>query len=62
MNYAASRMSVVSLATMGALMTITAAFAGVVFLNEPVSVLSLAGTVLIIYGIRQVTRPEEREN
>lgn len=56
-NYAAARMSVVSLATMGALMTITAAFAGVVFLNEPVSALSLAGTVLIIYGIRQVTRP-----
>ena len=57
-NYAAARMSVVNLATIGTLMTITAAFAGVIFLKEPVSAMSLAGTVLILYGIRQVTKPE----
>ena len=57
-NYAAARMPVVNLATIGTLMTITAAFAGVIFLQEPVSSMSLAGTVLILYGIRQVTKPE----
>ncbi len=57
-NYAAARMPVVNLATIGTLMTITAAFAGVIFLHEPVSAMSLAGTVLILYGIRQVTKSE----
>jgi len=55
-NYAAARMSVVSLATVGTLTTITAAFAGVIFLAEPMNAMSLAGTLLILYGIRQVTR------
>ena len=51
-------MPVVNLAIIGTMMTITAAFAGVIFLQEPVSAMSLAGTVLILYGIRQVTKPE----
>ena len=55
-NYAAARMSVVSLATVGTLTTITAAFAGVLFLSEPMNAMSLAGTLLILYGIRQVTK------
>ena len=55
-NYAAARMSVVSLATVGTLTTITAAFAGVLFLGEPMNAMSLAGTLLILYGIRQVTK------
>lgn len=55
-NYAAARMSVVSLATVGTLTTITAAFAGVLFLHEPMNAMSLAGTLLILYGIRQVTK------
>ena len=57
-NHAAARMPVVNLATIGTIMTITAAFAGVIFMNEPMSAMSLAGTLLIIYGIRQVTKPE----
>ena len=60
-NYAAARMSVVSIASVGTLTTITAAFAGIVFLKEPMSAMSLAGTLLILYGIRQVTRPDSPE-
>lgn len=60
-NYAAARMSVVKLATFGTISTVCAAFAGVIFLDEPISAMSLAGTVLIIYGIRQVTKPEAKE-
>lgn len=60
-NYAAARMPVVNLATFGTLTSVVAAFAGILFLDEPMSAMSLAGTVLILYGIWQVTRPENAE-
>lgn len=60
-NYAAGKLSVVKLSSFGALTTVFSMFAGVVFLREPLSWLGGAGTVLILIGIWQVTRPEARD-
>ena len=55
-NYAIGRMSVFKVASFGSLSTLCSTVAGVVFLQEPVSVVLLLGAVLILVGIRQVTR------
>ena len=57
-NYAAGILSVFQLSSFGALSTLCSVFAGVVFLKEPMSVLLFFGAVLILVGIRQVTKPK----
>jgi drug/metabolite transporter (DMT)-like permease len=57
-NYASGHMSVFKLSSFGSLSTLCSMVAGVVFLREPVSVSLLLGAVLILVGIRQVTKPK----
>lgn len=57
-NYAMGYMSVFKVASFGSLSTLCSVFAGVVFLNEPMSATLLLGAVLILVGIRQVTKPK----
>lgn len=57
-NYAAGHMSVFKLSSFGSLSTLCTMLAGVVFLKEPISVSLVAGAVLILVGIRQVTKPK----
>ena len=56
-NYASGKMSVFKMSSFGALSTLCSVIAGVVFLKEPMSITLLIGTVLILVGIRQVTKP-----
>lgn len=58
-NYAAGILSVFQLSSFGSLSTLCSMIAGVVFLKEPVSVALLLGAVLILVGIRQVTKPDK---
>jgi len=57
-NYATGRMSVFKMSSFGALSTLCSVFAGVVFLKEPMNITLLLGAVLILVGIRQVTKPK----
>ena len=57
-NYATARMSVFKVASFGSISTLCSAFAGVVFLKEPVSIPLVVGAVLILIGVRQVSRPK----
>lgn len=57
-NYAAGILSVFQLASFGSLSTLCSMVAGVVFLKEPVSVSLILGAVLILVGVRQVTKPK----
>ena len=57
-NYAAGQMSVFKVSSFGALSTLCSVFAGVVFLKEPMNITLLLGAVLILVGIRQVTKPK----
>ena len=60
-NYAAGRMSVAKISAFSSLITLCSTFGGIVILREPFSPLSLLGTALIVYGIWQVTRPENEQ-
>lgn len=60
-NYAAGRMSVAKLSVFSSLITLCSTFGGIVILREPFSAMSLVGTALIVYGIWQVSRPEEKK-
>ena len=55
-NYAAGKMPVVKLSSLGSLTTLCSMFAGALFLNEPLTPGLLWGSVLILEGIRQVTK------
>lgn len=57
-NYATGILSVFQVSSFGAISTLCSAFAGVVFLREPISWSLLLGAVLILVGIRQVTKPK----
>lgn len=57
-NYASGHLSVFKLSSFGSLSTLCSMVAGVVFLREPVSISLLLGAVLILVGIRQVTKPK----
>ena len=57
-NYASGKMSVFKMSSFGALSTLCSVFAGVVFLKEPMNITLLLGAVLILVGIRQVTKPK----
>lgn len=56
-NYAAGHMSAFKLSSFGSLSTLCTMLAGVVFLKEPISISLVLGAVLILVGIRQVTKP-----
>jgi len=55
-NYAAGKMSVVTLSIYGSISTVCSTFAGVIFLDEPMSVTLLLGSVMIITGVWMVTK------
>ena len=55
-NYAAGKMSVVKLAAFGPMTTLCTVFAGVVFLDQPVTPSLIIGAILIMLGIYQVSR------
>ena len=57
-NYASGHMPVFKLSSFGSLSTLCTMFAGVVFLKEPMNWTLLLGAVLILVGIRQVTKKE----
>ena len=62
-NYAAGKMSVMTLAIYGTLTTICSMFSGVIFLGEPLTPVSFIGSLLIIFGVWQVTKaapPDEK--
>lgn len=59
-NYAATQLTVAKMSVFGSLITVVSTFAGVVVLKEPFSLPSLLGTLLIIFGIWQVSRPEKK--
>ncbi len=60
-NYATARMSVAKMSVFSSLITLFSTFGGVVILREPFSAMSLLGTVLIVYGIWRVSRPESEK-
>lgn len=53
-NYAMGKMSVFKVASFGALSTLCTALAGIIFLDEPISISIIMGTILILIGVRQV--------
>lgn len=55
-NYAAGRLPVVVYSAFSNLLPVCSMFAGIVFLKEPLSAMSLAGSVLILVGIWIVNR------
>ena len=55
-NYAAGKMPVVKLSSLGSLTTLCSMFTGALFLNEPMTHGLLFGAVLILVGIWQVTK------
>lgn len=55
-NYATGKMSVLTLSIFGTITTVCSAVAGVLFLDEPISLLSVSGTVLILVGVWVVSR------
>ena len=57
-NYASGKMSVFRVSSFGAFSTLCSVFAGVVFLQEPMNWTLMLGAILILIGIRQVTKPQ----
>ena len=56
-NYASGKMSVFKMSSFGALSTLCSVAAGLIF-GEPYNNMLLLGAVLILVGIRQVTKPK----
>lgn len=61
-NYATGQMSVFKVSSFGSLSTLCAAFAGIVILKEPVTVSLIVGGVLILVGVRQITKPQNPQS
>ncbi len=59
-NYAAGKLSVTKLASFGPLSTLCSMFAGIIFLGEPLTAVSLVGSLLIIFGIWQVSTAKNK--
>lgn len=55
-NYAAARMTVMTLSIYATITSIVSMFSGVIFLHEPMTLQSFAGALLVIFGIWQVTK------
>lgn len=60
-NYATSQMSVFKVSSYGALSTLCSAVAGIALLGEPVNLGLILGGVLIIVGVREVTKPKKEK-
>lgn len=58
-NYAAGKLPVFTLASFGALSTLVSTVMGVVVMDEPVSIMLLAGAAMILVGVQQVVRPDK---
>lgn len=56
-NYAMSRMSVFKVASFGALSTLCSAVLGIFVMGDSVNVNIIVGGILILVGVRQVTKP-----
>lgn len=56
-NYAAANLSVVKISMFSSVSTIVAMFSGVIFLHEPMTVMMLIGSALILLGLFQVNQP-----
>lgn len=61
-NYAAAKMSVMTLSVYGSISTVFSAFCGVIFLGEPMSPTLFFGSVMILFGVWQVTRAADISN
>ncbi len=61
-NYAMGKMSLFKVSSFGSLSTLCSAVAGIVFLEEPISVSLVIGGVLILVGVRLVTMPQRNGN
>ena len=57
-NYAMSRMSVFKVASFGALSTLCSAVLGIFVMGDSVNINIIVGGVLILVGVRQVTKPK----
>lgn len=55
-NYSVSGMTVIKYSSFGSLSTLVSMFAGIIFLDEPLTAAILIGAVLILVGIREVTK------
>ena len=55
-NYASGILSVFQVSSFGSLSTLCSVVAGVVFLHEPMSIPMIVAAVMILVGIRQVTK------
>ena len=60
-NYAAGRMSVAKISVFASLITLCSTFGGIVLLGEPFNALSLLGTAMIIVGVWQGSKGEEKK-
>lgn len=56
-NYAAARLPVMQFSAFGATTTLATMAAGILFLKEPFTAMSIIGSLLVIYGVWQVTKP-----
>lgn len=57
-NYATAKMSVFKVSSFGSLSTLCAAVVGIVFLKEPLTATLVIGGILILVGVRQITKPK----
>ncbi len=55
-NYAAARMPLMQISSIGSVSTLCSMFAGYLFLDEPLTALMLLGCLLILVGVHQVTK------
>lgn len=55
-NYSVKSMTVIKYSSFGSLSTLCSMFAGVIFLDEPLTVAIFIGAVLILVGIHEVTK------
>ena len=60
-NYAAEKLPVVKISVFGAICTICSMTGGILFLHEPVTLMTALGAVFIVFGIWQVNRNGETE-
>ena len=60
-NYASSKMSVFKVSAFGSLSTLCSGVAGVLILGEPVSIGLILGGILIIVGVREITKPKKEK-
>ncbi len=60
-NFAATYLTVAKLSVFSSLVTLVSTLSGVLILKEPFSLVAALGTALILFGVWQVSRPEEKE-